>query len=298
MKKWIFIILIILLIGIPLTIHLSRRTEGKETVREEGVPVTVTVAGIDDIAKKMSFSSQVEGIEQTPVYPDLPGDFMKFLVEDGQYVRKGQPLAYIEQDIPGVQREPIMVKSPISGIISLNSFDKGQLVRPQDPMTGSEPLGHVARVDRLKVKFSVPEKYRLKKGLPIEVEIPSLSGRFSGEITKASSFYDPSTRSQSVIGIFPNLERRIIPGMFARVWVEVERKENIIAIPVDAVIGLIDKHVFKVKNGRAIQKPVKVGISNESRISIEEGVEEGDTVIVEGQLIVNDGSRVEIKEIK
>lgn len=86
--------------------------------------------------------------------------------------------------------------------------------------------------------------------------------------------------------------------MFARVWVEVERKENIIAIPVDAVIGLIDKHVFKVKNGRAIQKPVKVGISNESRISIEEGVEEGDTVIVEGQLIVNDGSRVEIKEIK
>lgn len=297
MKKWFFIIFIILLIGIPTLVRISRATE-KQEIEDKGVPVAVTIATKEDIVKIMNFSSRVEGIEQAPVYPDLPGDFLKFLVQDGQYVRKDQSIAYIEQDIPGVEREPISVKSPLSGIISINPVDRGQLVRPQDPMVQSDPLAQVARIEKIKVKFRVPEKYHLKENLPIKVEIPSLSKTYDGVIEEATSFYDPQTRTQSVVGIIENPNREILPGMFAKVWVEVARVENAVAVPIDAVIGIVDKYIFKVDKGRAIQVAVETGLANDINIVVESGVENGDTIIVEGQLIVKDSSKVEIKEKK
>lgn len=297
MKKWFFIVFIILLIGIPTLVRISRATE-KQEIEDKGVPVAVTIATKKDVIKIMSFSSRVEGIEQAPVYPDLPGDFLKFLVQDGQYVRKDQSIAYIEQDIPGVEREPISVKSPISGIISINPVDRGQLVRPQDPMVHSDPLAYVARIEKIKIKFRVPEKYHLKKGLPIKVEIPSLSKTYDGVIEEATSFYDPQTRTQSIVGIVENPDREILPGMFAKVWVEVAREENAVAVPIDAVIGIVDKYIFKVDKGRAIQLPVETGLANDINIVIESGIENGDTIIVEGQLIVKDSSKVDIKEKK
>jgi len=297
MKKWFFIIFIILLIGIPSLLRISRATK-KQEVEDIGVPVAVTTATTTDVVKIMSFSSRVQGIEQAPVYPDLPGDFLKFLVQDGQYVRKDQSIAYIEQDIPGVEREPISVKSPIYGIISLNPVDRGQLVRPQDPMVHTDPLAHVARIEKIKIKFTVPEKYHLKKGLAVKVEIPSLSKTFDGVIEEAASFYDPQTRTQSIVGIVDNSNREILPVMFAKVWVEVARESKVVAVPIDAVIGIVDKFIFKVNNGKAIQVSVETGLANDINIVIESGVENGDTVIVEGQLIVKDSSKVEIKEIK
>jgi len=297
MKKWFFIIFLILLIGIPTLVRISRATE-KEELEDKGVPVAITTATATDVVKIMSFSSRVEGIEQAPIYPDLPGDFLRFLVQDGQYIRKDQSIAYIEQDIPGVEREPISVKSPLSGVISINPVDRGQLVRPQDPMVHSDPLGYVARIEKIKIKFKVPEKYHLKKGLPVRAEIPSLSKTFDGIIEEATSFYDPQTRTQSVVGIVDNPEREILPGMFAKVWVEVARESKAVAVPIDAVVGIVDKYIFKVNKGKAIQVSVETGLANDINIAIKSGVEKGDTIIVEGQLIVKDSSRVEIKESK
>ncbi len=297
MKKWFFIIFLILLIGIPTLVRISRATE-KEELEDKGVPVAITTATATDVVKIMSFSSRVEGIEQAPIYPDLPGDFLRFLVQDGQYIRKDQSIAYIEQDIPGVEREPISVKSPLSGVISINPVDRGQLVRPQDPMVHSDPLGYVARIEKIKIKFKVPEKYHLKKGLPVRAEIPSLSKTFDGIIEEATSFYDPQTRTQSVVGIVDNPEREILPGMFAKVWVEVARESKAVAVPIDAVVGIVDKYIFKVNKGKAIQVSVETGLANDINIAIKSGVENGDTIIVEGQLIVKDSSEVEIKEKK
>ena len=178
MKKWIFILAFILILVIPGLIR-ARRAAGKVEEEDSGVPVVVTTAKVGDAVKIMSFSSQVQGIEQAQIFPDIPGRFLRFTVEDGQWVKKDQVIAYVEQDIPGVVREPIAVKSTISGLVSLRSVDKGQLIRQQDPMFPDPPLAEVARIDRIKVEFDVPEKFYIKEGLPIKVEIPSLSKTFS-----------------------------------------------------------------------------------------------------------------------
>jgi multidrug efflux pump subunit AcrA (membrane-fusion protein) len=297
MKKWIFIIVLVLLLGIPGLIRF-RKASGKVEGEDGGVPVVVTTAKISDAVKIMSFSSQAQGIEQAQIYPDIPGRFLRFTVEDGQWVSKDQIIAYVEQDIPGVVREPIAVKSTISGIISLRSVDKGQLIRQQDPMFPEPPLAEVARIDKIKVEFDIPEKFHLKEGLAMKVEIPSLSKTFEGKVEKASVFYNSSSRTQNVVGVIPNPKKEILPGMFAKVWVEVAREDNAISLPIDAVIGLVDKYVFKAKKGSAVLSSVETGITNGDNIVIKDGVTVGDTVIIVGQNIVKDGAKIDIKEIK
>jgi multidrug efflux pump subunit AcrA (membrane-fusion protein) len=298
MKKWIIIaVIVILLLVIP---GLIRFYKSKEKVEKEdgGVPVVVTTAKVKDAVKTMSFSSQVEGIEQAQIFPDIPGRFLRYTVDNGQWVRKDQIIAYLEQDVPGVVREPIAVRSTIPGIISLQAVDKGQLIRQQDPMFPDPPLAEVARIDRIKVEFNVPEKFFIKEGLPMKVEIPSLSKTFEGKVEKASVFYNSTTRTQNVVGVVPNTQKEILPGMFAKVWVEVAREDDAISLPIDAVIGLVDKYVFKAKGDRAFVSTVTVGFTNGSSLIIKEGVSPGDTVIVVGQNIVKDSSKIDIKEIR
>jgi multidrug efflux pump subunit AcrA (membrane-fusion protein) len=297
MKKWIFIVVLVLILVIPGLIRF-RKASSKVEGEDGGVPVVVTTAKISDAVKIMSFSSQAQGIEQAQIFPDIPGRFLRFTVEDGQWVNKDQIIAYVEQDIPGVVREPIAVKSTISGVVSLRSVDKGQLIRQQDPMFPEPPLAEVARIDKIKVEFDIPEKFHLKEGLAMKVEIPSLSETFEGKVEKASVFYNSSSRTQHVVGVVPNAKKEIVPGMFAKVWVEVARENNAISLPVDAVIGLVDKYVFKVKKDSAVLTSVETGITNGDNIVIKNGVTEGDTVIVVGQNIVKDGAEVDIKEIK
>jgi len=298
MKKWIIIaIVVIVLLVIPGLIRFSQSQE--QTEKEDGgVPVVVTTATVKDAIKTMSFSSQVEGIEQAQIYPDIPGRFLRYTVDNGQWVRKDQIVAYLEQDVPGVVREPIAVRSTIPGIISLRAVNKGQLIRQQDPMFPDPPLAEVARIDRIKVEFNVPEKFFIKQGVPLKVEIPSLSKTFEGKVEKASVFYNSTTRTQNVVGVVPNPQKEILPGMFAKVWVEVARENNAISLPIDAVIGLVDKYVFKAKKGKALLSPVSVGFTNGNNLVIREGVSAGDTVIVVGQNIVKDSAKIDIKEIR
>jgi multidrug efflux pump subunit AcrA (membrane-fusion protein) len=297
MKKWIFIIVLVLILVIPGFIRFRKATRKIEE-ENTGVPVVVATAKIKDAVKIMSFSSQAQGIEQAQIFPDIPGRFLRFTVEDGQWVNKDQIIAYVEQDIPGVVREPIAVKSTISGVVSLRSVDKGQLIRQQDPMFPEPPLAEVARIDKIKVEFDIPEKFHLKEGLAMKVEIPSLSETFEGKVEKASVFYNSSSRTQHVVGVVPNTKKEVLPGMFAKVWVEVARENNAISLPIDAVIGLVDKYVFKVKKGSAVLTSVETGITNGDNIVIKNGVTVGDTVIIVGQNIVKDGAKVDIKEIK
>lgn len=291
MKKWSLILFVILLLGIPTAIRVNR---SKKEVRKEesAVPVVVTIPKMGNVIKVMSFSSKIKGIDQAAIYPDLMGRFLRFTVEDGQRVREGEIIAYIELEIPGVERKPISVESPISGVISLSPLDRGE------PITQQVPIAQVARVDRVKVEFDVPEKFHLKKGTPIKVDILSLNKKFKGEIIKASAFYNPKSRTQRVQGIIQNPDNEIIPGMFARVWVEVARESNVVTISPDAIIGTAGKYVYIARGGLSVEAPVVTGLEIDSLVSIREGVALTDTIIIVGQYIVKDSARIDIKEVR
>jgi len=288
-KTSIWIIALIIVILIPGIIR--KRKSGHKKKARISTPVMVTTARIQTVDKWISFSTATEGINQTPVYTELPGYFIKFTVKEGQYIRKDDIIAYLERKAPGVEIKPIPVKSPINGIVSLFPFDKGQVVKP------NIPIAQVASIDKIKAKFSLPQGYKIGKNAPVSLEVSSLNKAITGRIKWISDFLDPISKTISVVAVFPNDDQKIKPGMFAKVNVLLVRKKCI-AVPDESILGIAKKYVFIAKEKKAHLISVETGISDGFYTEIIKGIHPGDTVLVKGQNVVKDGSPIKIEGAK
>jgi len=292
MKKiwWIIIIVIILILLAPVFLRRGKKRAVKEGISE--IPVVVTTIQKRNIEEWLSYSVIVEGLDQTMVFSDLPGRFSRFVVKEGSYVHKYNIIAYIEREVPGVEIKPIPVKAPVTGYVSLLPTDRGT------PVMQNTPIAQVASIKVVKVKFSVPENTKLKPGDPLKLKINNLLETYNGKIKFVSRFPDPVTKTTKVIGIFKNKNMKIKPGMFGKVLVRIAQKRDCLSTPDIAIIGIENKYIFKVKDERAEEIPVNVGASNGYFTEILGDIHTGDTIIVKGQHIVKDGSRVRIEEDK
>jgi membrane fusion protein (multidrug efflux system) len=85
------------------------------------------------------------------------------------------------------------------------------------------------------------------------------------------------------------------PGMFARVAIVYERKPDALQIPRTALLdGDGPPKVFVVKNGKAMERAVKLGLSNGAWIEVTEGLKDGEQVVVVGQGAVKPGAAVRV----
>ena len=287
-KTSIWIIILIAVILIP---GILRKRKSTHKRNAKSIPVVLSTVTNRTINMWMSFSVATKGINQALVYADLPGKFMRFVVSEGQFVKKDNIIAYIEREAPGVEIKPIPIKSPLNGIVSLFSFNKGQIIKP------NIPVAQVASIDKIKVEFSLPQNYKITKDTPVKLEVSSLDRKIKGKINWLSDFPDPVSKTWSVAAIFPNHTRQIKPGMFARVWVLIETKKCT-AVPDESVLGTSKKFLFIAKGKRAHLVSVETGISNGFYTEIVKGIREGDTILIEGQNVVKDGSPIKIEGVK
>jgi membrane fusion protein (multidrug efflux system) len=118
---------------------------------------------------------------------------------------------------------------------------------------------------------------------------------FEGELTVISPRVDPDGRSLSLRIAVPNPDGILKPGLFVRANVIVERQENAILVPEQAIMPRGDKlFVFKVVEDKAKLTEVAVGLRAYGRAEIVRGLEPGDVVITAGQLKIGDGSPVKV----
>ena len=108
--------------------------------------------------------------------------------------------------------------------------------------------------------------------------------KFAGQIARVSPILDPATRTAPMEVEIPNPTFRLKPGMYAKVNLEVETRENVLLVP---KIALVDSEgqrgVYQAnEDNRAQFKPVKVGLEDTERAEILEGLAEGETIISTG----------------
>ncbi len=118
---------------------------------------------------------------------------------------------------------------------------------------------------------------------------------FPGKIAVINPKVDPKSRTFLVKIKIPNPDFRLRGGMFCRVKIPEQEKEDVLWIPKEALLVKAEKHiVFKVENNKAISQIVKLGISDGSRVEITEGLKEGEQVVIEGLYALTDGIKTEI----
>src|SRR5262249_11633815 len=108
---------------------------------------------------------------------------------------------------------------------------------------------------------------------------------------------DQATKTMLVEIEFPNSTHELLPGMYASVQLEVERKQDALLVPVATV--LFEKagtSVFVVVEGKAKKTPVRTGFNDGVNVEILEGVNGGQSLILVGKQPLNDGLPVQVTE--
>jgi membrane fusion protein (multidrug efflux system) len=204
------------------------------------------------------------------------------------------------------------ILSPVTGLSSFAKQREGAYIG----IGSGSLLTYVAQLDPMWVEFSVSENQILKQqqqareGLVIlpegqnyEVEVVLADGSIyphTGRITFADASLSEETGTFLIRAEFPNPDMQLRPGQFVRAHLIGAMRPNAILLPQRAVQqGAKGSFVWVVDDkGQAEFRPVKVGQWYGDEWFIDEGLQEGETVVVDGALRLRAGAAVKIVEPK
>ena len=190
--------------------------------------------------------------------------------------------------------EKSTIRAPYGGVVGMSKIDLGAYVSAGQELTS---LDDVATV---KLDFEVPERFArfISVGQKVAVEADAYPGQnFSGEVSTIATRVDPESRSLGIRAVIPNPDRKLKPGLFARVTVDVAVRPQAVVISEQAIVPRGDRlFVYKVVDGKAVSATVKVGLREYGRVEIVEGLAPGDMVVTAGQQKLQDGTTVAVLE--
>ena len=155
------------------------------------------------------------------------------------------------------------------------------------------------------VSFSVPEEYldRINKSqksndLALIVRTVNDQEIKDGEIVFVDNSIDPNSGTIKVKATLPNNDEILWPGQFVRVSLTIYTEKEALIVPSKAMqTNDQGPYVFVVdKDNKAVVKNIDIVFSNDDFIVIKSGIDEGETVITNGQLRLSNGSEVSVRE--
>jgi membrane fusion protein (multidrug efflux system) len=195
-------------------------------------------------------------------------------------------------ELARVQLEKTRIVAPFSGIVGLRRVSAGEYI------TAGQPLVNLESIDPVKADFRVPEKFlpAIRVGQTIRIKVDAFpDDTFEGKVYAIDPRLDVAGRSLLVRAKVPNTDQRLRPGLFARVTVLLQLKEDALSVPEQAIVPQgDDQFVFKIVDGKARMTKVVTGTRREGRVEIVEGLAAGDQVVTAGQLKIRDGSAVSV----
>jgi len=200
-----------------------------------------------------------------------------------------------------VQLSFCSIRAPISGRISMANVKIGNFVRQAD----TSPMATINQMVPVYVSFTVPQKNLpdIRRAIAaetatIEAIIPGEEKRASGQVTMIENSVDPSTGMAMVRATMPNKDELLWPGTLVTTDMTLRNEQGVV-VPSQAVqVSQTGNFVFIVKDGAAEVQPVKVDRQVGTESVIASGLEGGETVVTEGQLLLSSGTRVNIRTPK
>jgi membrane fusion protein (multidrug efflux system) len=195
-------------------------------------------------------------------------------------------------ELARVQLDKARIVAPFSGIVGLRHVSAGEYI------TSGQALVNLEAIDPVKADFRVPERFlpAIRVGQTIRIKVDAYpEDVFEGKVYAIDPRLDVAGRSLLVRALVPNKDRRLRPGLFARVTVLLQLKEDALSVPEQAIVPQGDaQYVFKIVNGKVMLTKVVTGTRREGRVEIVDGLSVGDEVVTAGQLKIRDGSAVSI----
>ncbi len=269
----------------------------KEVETLYAVSTYKTSAG--NLDEYLEFGGDVASVNEVMVLPDQAGKITNILVKVGDMVKKDQVIAYVNPLRVGVVYNDSPVKAPIAGRITSLPVTIGSTV------SQAASVAKVARTDELEIRIAIAERFvsRISNGQKATVTFDAYpSVEFGAKVFEVSPVLDTSTRTMGVKLRLNPPDSRVKVGMYGRVKLVTESVKNAIVVPSSAIVSRDGKnYVFVIATPKTGKDPAVVGlravtkgISVDNKVEITNGLEVGDEIIIKGQTLLNDGSKVNI----
>ena len=162
-------------------------------------------------------------------------------------------------------------------------------------------MSHLVDDNRLKVEFSIPEKYAsdAKIGATVRFKTESSEKLFPAKVYAIDPRVDTRTRTILLKALSENTNHELSPGMFARIDLITSHSNRALLIPTQSVVSDMEgKSVWVVKDGKAKTVPVETFQRTENQIEVLSGLSIGDTVLVSGLMQVREGIPVTLSQVE
>jgi multidrug efflux system membrane fusion protein len=187
------------------------------------------------------------------------------------------------------------IRAPISGRISMANVKVGNFVRQAD----TAPMATINQMAPVYVSFTVPQKNLpdIRKAIAaetatVEVIVPGSPKHADGVVSMVENSVDPATGMAMIRATMPNTDELLWPGTLVTAQM-VLREEDGVAVPTSAVqVSQTGNFVFVVKDGVAKVQHVNVERQVGSETVIASGLNGGETIVTDGQLLLSEGTHV------
>src|SRR5688572_3259806 len=186
------------------------------------------------------------------------------------------------------------IRAPYAGRLGLRNVSLGAYIAPNDIIT------IIRQVDKLKLEFSIPEKYaqEITAGYTVSFVVDGGKGYHKAKVIATENSVDQNTRTLKVRALVDEKHPELIPGVFAKVNLQLGRNEKALMVPTQSVIPTArNKQVVVVRGDSALYSVVETGIRDSAFVEVTSGVKKGDTVVTSGLMAIRPDSKIKVMRV-
>jgi len=178
------------------------------------------------------------------------------------------------------------IRAPFAGTIGFRAVSLGSYLQP------NTIIARLIDQNKLKLEFAIPEKYAATcfTGNKIKFRTESSPEEFEATVYAVDPKVDIATRTITVRGLYNNVGKKLLPGMFARVNLIISQSDEVYLIPTEAIVQEMEgKKVWVLSNGKAVSRSITTGFRSNNQVEVLTGLQTGDTIMVTGLMQVREG---------
>ncbi|MCK6502509.1 efflux RND transporter periplasmic adaptor subunit [Myxococcota bacterium] len=206
--------------------------------------------------------------------------------------------------LAGEQLDGGVLRAPFDGTVSVVGGEEGDWYNPMtvSPLAGPGGLVGVVDLSTIRVDLDLAEADvgRVSAGMPATIQVQAVADQLPpdglpGRVESVGLAADASTRTFPVRVVADNPGTVVRAGMAGRVWLELDRRDGVLAVPRAAVQrDAQGAWVLVVEQGAAHKRPVTLGLEGRDQVEVQGGLQGGEQVIVDGSFGLPDGALVEV----
>ena len=200
-----------------------------------------------------------------------------------------------------VQKSYTVIRAPLAGRISAANVKVGNFVRPADVA----PLATINQIAPIYVTFGVPQRVlpglrdAFKSGaVGVVATMPEDKKSESGKVAMIDNTVDASTGMVMVRATMDNTSETLWPGTLVSTKLNVRTEDAVVVPSVAVQRSQTGDFVFVVKDGKAAVQPVTVTRTYQGLSVVEKGLSGAEVVVTDGQMLLSNGTAVNIRERK